>query len=135
MKQDRHFQQMVATFAILAFSVSPPRAVADVIDVPVLTTRAGERMVAATPGYLTWAQNTRARPGHFDVFAKMTGGSRFKVNAAGTEGALGGIDGTTLAYQEYEFKRGLSDIKLFDLETLTKTDPPTGVNTTNWEYW
>ena len=135
MKQDRRFQQMVATFAILAFSVSPPRAVADVIDVPVLTTRAGERMVAATPGYLTWAQNTRARPGHFDVFAKMTGGSRFKVNAAGTEGALGGIDGTTLAYQEYEFKRGLSDIKLFDLETLTKTDPPTGVNTTNWEYW
>jgi hypothetical protein len=54
---------------------------------------------------------------------------KFKVNAPHTSGEMGGIDGTTLVYQQN------SDIKLFDLSSHQRTNPSTGVNTTNGEYW
>ena len=57
----------------------------------------------------------------------------FKVNAAGTKGANGGIDGTVLLYQQYG--KGKSDLKLFDLADRTRRSPPRGVNTKQWEYW
>ena len=43
-----------------------------------------------------------------------TEAGQFKVNAAGTNGANGGIDGDVLVYQQFKFKR--SDLKFFDLE-------------------
>jgi hypothetical protein len=127
----RRFSILISLF-VLVLSVSPPLAAGGVTDIPVLTTRAGEVQVAATQGYLAWEQNTRTRPGRFNVYARATGGSRFKVNARGTQGAMGGIDGTTLAYQQFGRR---SDIKLFDLVTRTRSNPPSGVNTRRWEYW
>ena len=44
------------------------------------------------------------------------------------------IDGGILVYQQ--FKKSKSDIKLFDIASRTRINPPGGVNTKkNWEYW
>ena len=60
-------------------------------------------------------------------------GDAFKVNAAGTQGANGGIEGDLLVYQQFE--RGRSDLRFFDLGSKDRTSPPRGVNTRRWEYW
>ena len=81
-----------------------------------------------------WQQNTRKHPGHYDVFARPTsGGDAFKVNAAGTQGANGGIEGDLLVYEQFD--RGRSDLKFFDLGSKDRTSPPGGVNTRRWEFW
>jgi hypothetical protein len=77
------------------------------------------------PGYLAWSQSSsRQRP--FNLFVRPSGGTRFRVNPAGTEGFLGSIDGTTLAYNQ---ARPKGDVKFFDLVSRTHADPPPGVNT------
>ena len=127
----RGFRLTVLTI-IVSFALPSASAVATVTDAAVLTTRVYEEDPAATTGFLTWDQNSLAHPNHFDVYAKPTVGPRFKVNAAGTSGRAGGIDGPTLAYQQ--FVRG-SDIKFFNLKTRRRANPPSGVNTKQWEYW
>lgn len=96
--------------------------------------KVGEYQPVRGDTYLAWQQNTRQHPSHYDVFARpMAGGAKFKVNARKTQGANGGIDGTRLVYQQFNGKR--SDLKFFDLSTRTRTPPPAGVNTDQWEYW
>jgi hypothetical protein len=96
--------------------------------------RFGEYQGVRGEDYLAWQQNTKKHPGHYDVFARpMAGGDAFKVNAAGTDGANGGIEGDLLVYQQFD--RGRSDLKFFDLRTKERTSPPAGVNTRRWEYW
>ena len=96
--------------------------------------KVGEYQPVRGGTYLAWQQNTRQHPSHYDVFARpMAGGEKFKVNARKTQGANGGIDGDTLVYQQFTGKR--SDLKFFDLGTRTRTSPPAGVNTDQWEYW
>jgi Fe-S cluster biogenesis protein NfuA len=96
--------------------------------------RIGEFQPVRGDGYLAWQQNTKKRPGHYDVFARpLDGGAHFKVNARGTSGANGDISGGNLVYQE--FRRGRSDIRLFDLNARDRSAPPSDVNTKHWEYW
>jgi hypothetical protein len=96
--------------------------------------KVGEYQPVRGDTYLAWQQNTRQHPNHYDVFARpMAGGEKFKVNARQTQGANGGIDGDTLVYQQFKGRR--SDLKFFDLGTGTRTSPPAGVNTDQWEYW
>jgi len=100
--------------------------------------RFGEYQGVRSEDFLAWQQNTRKHPGQYDVFARpMTGGDAFKVNAAGTNGANGGIEGDLLVYQQYDqqYDGGKSDLKFFDLRTKDRTLPPAGVNTRRWEYW
>jgi hypothetical protein len=107
-------------------------ALAAVVQVPVLTTPRDEVQAAASDAFLAWSQNGRAHPHLYSVWARPSGGARFRVNHTGTQGFLGGIDGDTLAYQQ--IKRNQSDIKLFDLVTRVRRNPPVGVNTPAWEY-
>jgi hypothetical protein len=96
--------------------------------------RVGEFQGVRAGGFIAWQQNSRQSPSHYDLFARPLGGSGgFKVNAAGTNGANGGIDGTVLVYQQ--FGKGRSDVKLFDLADRTRRSLPRGVNTAQWEYW
>ena len=113
-----------------------PSGAAPGVDEPVIATKRGESQVAASESFIAWDANTRARPNHFDVFARRRGGGdRFKVNARGTEGLLGGIDDGVLVYQQFRGSpgSGRSDLKLFDLGERTRRSVP-GVNTGAWEY-
>jgi hypothetical protein len=107
-------------------------ALGAVAQVPVLTTPRDEIQPAASDAWLAWAQNSAAHPHLFSAYARHNGGSRFRVNHAGTQGFAGGIDGNTLAYQQ--INRGQSNIKLFSLPTQVRRNPPTGVNTPRWEW-
>jgi hypothetical protein len=94
----------------------------------------GEYQGVRGDDFLAWQQNTTERPGHYDVFAlPLAGGERFRVNADGTKGANGDIDGDLLVYQE--FTRHSSDLRFFDLVSRVRSSPPAGVNTRHWEYW
>ena len=61
------------------------------------------------------------------------GRGRFRVNARGTNGANGEIDGDVLVYQQFRGRN--SDLKFFDLADRQRSSPPAGVNTDQWEYW
>jgi hypothetical protein len=102
-------------------------------EIPVLTSAAGEFQPARGPSHFAWEQNTKAQPRHYDVFVQPDGGSPIKVNAGRSNGALGGIDGNLLVYQQ--FRRNQSDILFFDLATGQRSNPPAGVNSRHWEYW
>jgi hypothetical protein len=86
---------------------------------------------AATP-YLAWAQNSRAHPQHFDYFARVGNAPRFRVNRSGTQAHGGGVSGTLLTFQQ--IRGGQADIKLFDLTSKTRMNPPSGVNTPRFEW-
>ena len=99
---------------------------------PVVATPAVEETVAAGTGYVAWAAAPKSTPHAFVAYAKKRGGSRFRVSPPGTKAFMGGIDGTTLIYQQID--HGQSDLKVFDLATKHRSDPPAGVNTKAWEY-
>lgn len=108
--------------------VTAPSAVG-ATPVAVVATKATELQPAASTDYIAWAIKTRSGQ---NVYAKQTGQSRFRVNPAGTRGALGGIDGTTLIYQEYT---RTSDIFFFDLTSKARINAGAPINTRQWEYW
>ena len=99
---------------------------------PVLKGAADEFYPSANQEFLVWAQNSLSRPRHYDVFAKRPGKRKFRVNGAGTTAFGSGVSGSTVAYQE--ISRGGSKIRLFDLETRDRRNPPEGVNTDKWEW-
>ena len=105
-------------------------AVAEVTPVTVLATSDWEVGPAATADHLAWTvQGNVAR-----AYAQPTGGARFKVNAAKTEGIIGGIDGASLVYTQFSWNDDISDVYVYDLVAHTRTRLPRPVNTTKqWE--
>jgi hypothetical protein len=87
---------------------------------------------SAGPGHLVWTQNSAERPRHYDSFIKPDGEPKIKLNAGRSSSYGAAMDGTTVLYQHVT--RSGSDLKLYDIGTGTRTDPPPGVNTGAWEY-
>jgi hypothetical protein len=100
--------------------------------VPVKASARNELTPAAGTGFFTWAKSRRGHPHSYDVWAEQQGQPAFKVNALRTSAFGGGVDGTTLVYQQ--LKNSNSDIRLFDLAARRRTSAPAGVNTANWEW-
>ena len=101
--------------------------------VPVKATTRNEVTPAAGGGFFTWAKSRRGHPHIYDVWAQAEGqATAVKVNAPGTSGFGGGIDGTKFVYQQV--KNYNSDLRLFDLTTGQRTNVPPGINTQRWEW-
>src|SRR3989304_385479 len=90
----------VATLAFALAIILPmlvaiaPQASAVSAEILLGGNRVGEYQAVRGDDFLAWQQNTRERPGHYDVFARpIGGGTAFKGNAAGAKGANGGIEG------------------------------------------
>ena len=125
---------VVAAAAIVPLVIAPTGARAVTPTLIMGRNRVGEYQGVRGGQFIAWQENSRRSPRHYDLFARrLGGGGAFKVNAAGTNGANGGIDGNVLLYQE--FGKGKSDLKLFDLADRSRRSPPRGVNTVQWEYW
>ena len=112
------------------------------VKAKVIGTSLSENEPAASDSYFAWAQDSAAHPFRFNAYARPWGGPKFRVNALHTSGELGGIEGTTLVYQQYsgsvsdiKLFPSVSDIKFFDLVSHQRTNPPAGVNTKYSEYW
>jgi len=70
-----------------------------------------------------------------DLIKEVKDESKFGPKARYLEGLLGyigGIDPPVVAYQQVV--EGNSDLKLYDVDTRARSDPPAGVNTSNWEW-
>jgi hypothetical protein len=124
-----------AVVATVVALVAVPAADALLDQLGVKTSRLYEQQpAAATDGgaeYFAWSQNARTRKNHFDAFLSRTGDPRVKLNRKGL-GYIGGIDPPVVAYQQVV--KGNSDLKLYDVDTQARSDPPAGVNTSNWEW-
>jgi hypothetical protein len=114
--------------AILSIALGSPAAAAE----DVIATSANEFDPTASTTHIAW--DVLARRGQ-NIYARPVGGARFRVNAEGTNGGTGGIDGTILVYQEYVHEPAqVSDIRFVDLESGTRSDAPPDVNTSDWEF-
>jgi hypothetical protein len=100
--------------------------------VPVKVSPRNEFAPAAGGGFFTWARSRRGHPRVYDVWAQQEGQAAFRVNPTGTSAYGGGIDGTTLVYQQV--RRFDSNLQFFDLVTRQRTNMPPGVNTSRWEW-
>ena len=92
---------------------------------------------AASTGYLSWDQNSTAKPRHYDNFAAafpLGGSSPVRLNRPNTQGWSGGITGDTTESIYQEVANGDSNLYMYDLGTDTRTDPAAGINTNKWEW-
>ena len=67
---------------------------------PVRHTAADEFAGFAGSGYLGWTQNSLRYPRQYNLFLRGPGGVTVRVNRLGGDGFGGGIDGTTVVYEE-----------------------------------
>jgi hypothetical protein len=81
-----------------------------------------------------WSSNSSDHPAHYDTFARTGTGSPFQVNAMGTEGQSGGLNGLTSQAIYQQANGDASDLFLFNLSTKTRTNPPSTINTNLWEW-
>jgi hypothetical protein len=81
--------------------------------------------------YVAWAQNSRAAPKRYNAFIQHGTEPRIKLNTAG-QGWIGGISYPRVVYQQ--IVSGQSNLKLFDLATGIRSNPPTAVNSSKWEW-
>jgi hypothetical protein len=86
---------------------------------------------------MAWEQNTRKRPGRYNVMVQVDGSAPVPVNRSGSSAAMGDFVGSQLVYQQYKgnpYTRGRSDLLLFDIPSGTRSKV-LGVNSRQWEYW
>ena len=123
----------VVAVGLVGLALLASTALGAVVQVPVLTSPRDEVQAAASDASLAWSQNSAAHPHLYNAWARPSGGgARIQVNHVGTQGFMGGTDGNTLVYQQV--KRNQSNIKLFNLVTHVRSNPPVGVDTPAWEF-
>jgi hypothetical protein len=85
--------------------------------------------------YLGWSENSQAHPGRYNAYSSDDRGqTKQRVNRAGTRGFFGDIDQDSAEAIYQEVSHGQSDIQMIDLATRVRTDPPSGINTSVWEW-
>jgi hypothetical protein len=90
---------------------------------------------AANDSYLTWNQNSTAKPNHYDAYSStLPLGSPVKMNRSNTAGYSAGVTGNTTESIYQEVENRASNLYMFDLATHVRTDPPVGVDTDAWEW-
>jgi hypothetical protein len=100
--------------------------------VPVLKAAASLADPSRNDSYLAFSSNSVAHPKHWNAYAtSRTTDATTKLNAAGTQGFVGGLDGNVVIYQQADGPS--SDIYSFDLDTRHRAKVP-GLNTTKWEW-
>jgi hypothetical protein len=100
---------------------------------PVVTRKGWQYRGTATAGggYVAYTEATRDFR-HFRLFLKPAGMPRIQLTGKGYA-YDGGFDGTKLIYAQAFLHRGVSDIRVYDVNTQT-TSQPDGVNSRAWEY-
>ena len=117
------------TFLATASAATP-----NLVITGVRTTSADEYTPSSQGDWFSWAQASHAHPNRPNVYVQDGSGPKIKVNAPGTNGEGGGIDGQTLVY--YEWKGNYAgNIREFDLQTHQRSDFPAIVSTKWDEYY
>ncbi len=130
-----HVRRMLLPAVVLSglLAAAGP-AQADLTQVPVKNNPfVNEIYGAASDTWLVFTRNSTAHPRDYALYSQqLTGGPVVRVNADRTRGYPGSIEGTALIYQQVN--QGQSDIRMYDLDTQMRSLPPSGINTSEWEY-
>lgn len=111
-------------------TAAPARAVEPVL---VVDTDKPEVGPAASSTFLAWIVFS-GKHLHPNIRAEAIGtNTSFRVNPQGTSGFTGGIDGSTLIYEQFTEKKK-SDLVMMNLSTKTELEVPDGVNTDAVEF-
>jgi outer membrane protein assembly factor BamB len=117
-------------FATFVGTATPALAVEPVV---VVDTDKPEVGPAASTTFLAWIEHS-GRALKPNVRAQAIGDdTSFRVNPQGTSAFTGGIDGSTLIYEQFS-RDEPSDLVMVDLSTQTELDVPEGVNTSRVEF-
>jgi hypothetical protein len=120
---------------ILALSAAGGSAGADLPSASVLTSRAWEWRPAAgadaVASYVSWTEDSVTRRNHVDEFVRVAGGQAVRVNAPGTKGYGGGMDGARLVFQQADRD---SNLRMYDASTRTYSALPAGLNNGYWQW-
>lgn len=120
--------------ALLAGAASRSRAAeAALTPTPVKTSAADEYAPAADGPWFSWTESSHDHPNRSNVFVRRGSGSKIRVNAAGTHGAGGGLDGDILVYYEHRGNYA-GDVRKFNLRTHRRSNFPSRVSTRWDEY-
>jgi hypothetical protein len=113
--------------------VAAPASALSSSDQELLGSPRREIFPAASDTLLMWSESTRAHPHFFSAYVRpLSGGARTKLNADGTRGLAGSIDGTEVIFQQISGNN--SSFRVYDTATGHYDAVPSGVNTPNWEY-
>ena len=124
----RWFIAIAICISVLILGVAWAGTPVPVVDNP----RALEQYPAASQGYLAWARVTNHDA---NSFVKPDGAPKIQMNRPGTASGGVGMDGTTAVYEVFgNAGRGNGNLRMFDVLTETRSDPPAGVNTPIDEY-
>jgi hypothetical protein len=118
------------TLGVLVATAAPAVAVEPVV---VVDTDKPEVGPAASTTYLAWIvfSGKNLNP---SIRAEAIGSdASFRVNPKGTGAFTGGIDGSTLIYEQFT-ETQKSDLMMVDLSTQTQLEVPDGVNTDAVEF-
>jgi hypothetical protein len=121
---------LVCSFGTIIVSATPALAVEPVV---VVNTERPEIGPAASTTFLAWVVYSP----RFNPFVRAQAIGRdtsFRVNPRGTGAYTGGIDGSTLLYQQFVLGEHGSDLVMVDLSTRTELTLPEGVNTNASEF-
>ena len=69
-----------------------------------------------------------------DAFVKPDGAPKIQMNRPNSDSFAVAIDDTTAVYDVYAESVGNVNLEMFDVLTQTRSNPPTGVNTSQHEY-
>lgn len=123
----RYLVVVATSIFVLSLGVAWAGAPVPVVDTP----RALEQNSAASQGYFAWARVTAHNA---DAFVKPDGAPKIRMNRPNTDSFAVGIDDTTAVYDVFAGSVGNVNLKMFDVLTQTRSNPPTGVNTPQHEY-
>ncbi len=122
-----------SSLVALLFLFFLPIVVNAATPVKVLKTPRNEIDPTAESGHLAYGLGRATNPNRFDAYLKRPGFARIKVNASGTQGYEPTLDfanptfGDALVFTQRG--AGDADIKIWDVVSGGRSNPPPGVNT------
>ena len=124
---------MGLTLAAVLVLVAAPASALSSHDRELLGSKRSEIIPAASDTLLMWSENTHAHPRFYNAYVRpLAGGARTKLNADGTKGFAGSIDGSKVIFQQTSGNS--SSMRIYDTATGHYVPVRSGVNTPHWEY-
>jgi hypothetical protein len=125
--------------SLLAFLLLIADVAVGATPTKVLGTLRNEFDGTAENGYFAYTQSRAGQPNKFDAYLKRPGLARIKVNATGTQAYHTNLDignpvlGDALIFAQRSSED--ADLKIWDVASGGRTNPPTGVNSgrSEWE--
>jgi hypothetical protein len=112
---------------VVTTGTAPAGATGPVRDRPVRSSPLDERTPVQGSGFLAWAQTRPGHPQQYSVWIRPTGQHAMRITPEAGVAFAGGIDGTTLVYQQSIGGRR-SGIRFYDLATGVSRPAPAAVN-------